>query len=69
MPNHTTQMSCAHCGYAYSTYITTNRTRDSQSIRRGRKCLNCHHGFVTYEIRASDYALLQALKKYAKGVK
>jgi transcriptional regulator NrdR family protein len=64
--SHTTQMPCSKCGYAYSRSNNTNRARDGKSVRRRRVCLKCGADFVTYEIRAEEFNLLQALRKAIK---
>jgi len=61
--NTTTQMRCPYCRHAYSKSISTNRSRDGDSSRRQRLCLKCGHNFVTYEITATEYAMLQAIRK------
>lgn len=60
----TTQFPCPSCGYAYTEAKNTNRARSGTETRRQRTCLHCKTGFVTYEIRASDYDFLQAARRF-----
>jgi transcriptional regulator NrdR family protein len=62
--SNTTQFPCPSCGYAYTTAKKTNKSRSGTAGRRQRVCLQCSAGFVTYEILASDYAFLQAARKW-----
>ena len=66
MVNNTTQMPCCKCHYAYSRASDANRARDGKSVRRRRVCLKCGTGFVTYEICADEFNLLQAIRKLIK---
>lgn len=61
----TSQFACVLCGYAYTKATTTNPARSAPDIRRRRMCLKCEEGFVTYEVTAADYAMLQALRKWS----
>jgi len=65
----TTQFPCPSCGYVYTKTTGTNRSRSEREIRRKRTCLQCKEGFITYEILASDYALLQSFRKWGKSLK
>ncbi len=62
----TTQFACVNCGYAYTKATTTNVARSAPDIRWRRVCLKCADGFVTYEVTAADYALLQSIRKWVK---
>lgn len=61
-----TQMACSACGYAYSKARSTSRDEHG-SIRRQRICLRCNSNFTTYEIPASDHAILAALRKWRRA--
>lgn len=63
--SNTTQFACVNCGYAYTKASNTNPAR-SGGVRRQRVCVKCSKGFVTYEVTAGDYAVLQALRKWTK---
>lgn len=60
----TTQFPCPQCAAPYTKASNTNRARSGFEARRQRTCLQCRAGFVTYEIRAADYALLQSMRQY-----
>jgi transcriptional regulator NrdR family protein len=62
----TSQFACVHCGYAYTKATNTNKAKIAPDIRRQRSCLQCHRGFVTYEVTAAEYAQLQAVRKLLK---
>lgn len=48
-------MKCPHCGYAGapgrpdSQVIDSRESESGETIRRRRKCLNCHQRYTTYE--------------------
>lgn len=62
--SNTAQMACSSCGYAYSRARSTRRHADG-SVRRDRICLKCEGMFATFEVTASDHAILSALRKWA----
>jgi transcriptional regulator NrdR family protein len=64
--NHVAMMACPKCGYAYSKAIDTNRAKTMTEVRRNRSCLKCSSQFITYEIIASDYAMLQSFRRWTK---
>jgi transcriptional regulator NrdR family protein len=66
--SNTTQFACVHCGYAYTKANNTNKARCQSAVRRQRECLQCHRGFVTYEVTADDYASLQAVRKLIRSL-
>ena len=63
----TSQYACPACNYAYTKATTTNRARSGVDTRRRRVCLSCKTGFVTYEIGASDYALMQSMREWLRS--
>jgi transcriptional regulator NrdR family protein len=63
--NSITQLHCPSCGNTY-TKATSTTTARSGDVRRHRKCTACAKGFVTYEVTAADYALLQSFRKWLK---
>jgi len=59
----TTQFPCPHCGYTYTKLRSTNRTKSGTEVKRTRRCLKCNDGFVTYEVRSTDYTFLRAARR------
>lgn len=60
----TTQYPCPACAYAYTKATKTNRARSGLDTRRRRVCLSCKSGFITYEIGAADYAMMQSMRQW-----
>lgn len=56
--------TCIHCGYGQTKTNTTTKAKSGVDMRRSRSCPSCSRGFVTYEVTAADYAILQALRKW-----
>lgn len=65
----TTQFPCPACGYAYSRATSTTKARSGVDVRRHRTCerSTCRAGFVTYEIKASDYEFLRAARRFMEN--
>ena len=63
----TTQFPCPSCGYAYTKAVNSNRSRAGET-RRQRKCeqLTCGANFITYEVLAKDYNMLQSVRRFMK---
>lgn len=57
-----TSLSCP-CGSGLTKITSTTLARSGKDVRRARVCPKCSEGFVTYEVAAKDYALLQAIRK------
>ncbi len=43
-------MKCAKCGCQDDKVIDTRESREGESIRRRRECVNCGHRFTTHEM-------------------
>lgn len=61
MANPFANVPCEKCGCTTTQVIYTGHSRVG-STRRRRKCTRCAHGFITYEISATDFALLKAVR-------
>lgn len=57
-----TSLGCP-CGSGLTKITSTTLARSGKDVRRARVCPKCSEGFVTYEVNAKDYALLQAIRK------
>ena len=42
-------MKCPQCGHENSKVVESREVGEGDSIRRRRECLECQHGFTTYE--------------------
>ena len=62
----TTQYPCPACSYAYTKATGTTRARSGVDTRRRRQCLKCKAGFITYEISASDYSMMQTMRQWVR---
>lgn len=57
------QFPCPSCGATYTKATSTVKTERGE-MRRKRSCMSCAKGFVTYEVTADEFALLQTLRKW-----
>lgn len=60
-----TSYPCPRCGNTL-TKAAGSKPSATGGIRRKRTCPKCETGFVTYEVTAEEFALLQAIRKFAK---
>jgi ribosomal protein S27AE len=64
MANNFNAFACTSCGYAQTKTLNTTTARSGVDMRRSRRCPSCDTGFITYEVTAADYAILQALRRW-----
>ena len=71
-------MKCPFCGYGEDRVVDSRPSKDNQSIRRRRECLECNRRYTTYEqIEDVEYMVIKKdgkrevfdRQKVMKGVK
>ena len=58
-------MRCPHCGCLEDKVIDSRLSKDGDSIRRRRECMQCEHRFTTYE--AVEHAEIRVIKRDGRG--
>lgn len=55
-------LRCPHCNYGRSLVIDSRDIPEQKSRRRRHACERCGNRFTTYEITATDYQKIRALR-------
>ena len=58
-------MRCPQCGCLEDKVIDSRLSKDGDSIRRRRECMQCEHRFTTYE--AVEHAEIRVIKRDGRG--
>ena len=66
MNSFSSMLGCPACGLGPNKITGCTPARSGVDIRRKRTCVKCSTGWVTYEVTAADYAMLQALRKWGR---